>query len=74
MPATELANSNKNILDGELLWKYLHLSMMEKAEMAKRIGTTVEQVRQEVLFHELKEKQPESPYLCLVWPGSSLLN
>lgn len=44
MPATELANANKNILDGELLWKYLHLSMMEKAEMAKRIGTTVEQL------------------------------
>ena len=56
MPATELANSNKNILDGELLWKYLHLSMMEKAEMAKRIGTTVEQVRQEILLSWAKRK------------------
>ena len=44
MPPIELANPNKNILDGELLWKFLHLSIMEKTEIAKRIGTTVSQV------------------------------
>ena len=45
MPATELANPNKNVLDGELLWKYLHLSKLDKGEIAKRIGTSVEQVK-----------------------------
>lgn len=30
----------KNILDGELLNKYLYLSMMERSELAKKIGTT----------------------------------
>ena len=40
----DLANSHKNVLDGELLWKFLHLSVLEKNEMAKRIGTSVEQV------------------------------
>lgn len=40
----ELRNPQKNILDGDLLWKYLHLSMMEKTEIAKRIGTSLEQV------------------------------
>ena len=44
MPAMELANPNKNILDGELLWKFLHLSILEKGEIAKRIGTSVDQV------------------------------
>ena len=44
MSLIELSNPNKNILDGELLWKFLHLSIMEKTEIAKRIGTTVDQV------------------------------
>lgn len=40
----DLSNPYKNILDGELLWKFLHLSTLEKAEMAKRIGTNIDQV------------------------------
>ena len=41
----ELRNSQKNILDGELLWKYTNLSIMEKIEIAKRLGTSNDQVR-----------------------------
>ncbi|KAL3859426.1 hypothetical protein ACJMK2_009649 [Sinanodonta woodiana] len=40
----ELVNSHRSILDGELLWKYIYFSFMEKAELAKRIGTSVDQV------------------------------
>lgn len=35
-----LQNPVKNILDGELLNKYLYLSTMERSELAKKIGTT----------------------------------
>lgn len=35
-----LQNAVKNILDGELLNKYLYLSTMERSELAKKIGTT----------------------------------
>uniref|UniRef100_A0A673AL61 Cleavage and polyadenylation specificity factor subunit 1 n=1 Tax=Sphaeramia orbicularis TaxID=375764 RepID=A0A673AL61_9TELE len=35
-----LQNAVRNILDGELLNKYLYLSMMERSELAKKIGTT----------------------------------
>lgn len=44
---TKLDNSNplRNILDGELCWKFLYLSAMERAEVARKIGTTVDQVR-----------------------------
>lgn len=34
-----LQNAVKNILDGELLSKYLYLSTMERSEIAKKIGT-----------------------------------
>lgn len=40
----ELLNPLKNILDGDLLFKYLSLSMNEKNELAKKIGTTPIQV------------------------------
>lgn len=35
-----LQNAVRNILDGELLSKYLHLSTMERSDLAKKIGTT----------------------------------
>uniref|UniRef100_A0A8C9VXG7 Cleavage and polyadenylation specificity factor subunit 1 n=1 Tax=Scleropages formosus TaxID=113540 RepID=A0A8C9VXG7_SCLFO len=35
-----LQNPVRNILDGELLNKYLYLSTMERSELAKKIGTT----------------------------------
>ena len=34
----------KNFLDGELIWQYTHLSAAEKTQLAKQIGTEVEQV------------------------------
>jgi len=45
----DLSNSHRNILDGELLWKFLHLSTLEKAEMAKRIGTHVDQLVEDLM-------------------------
>lgn len=45
----DLRNPQKNILDGDLLWKYLHLSMMEKIEIAKRIGTSLEQLTDDLM-------------------------
>lgn len=45
----DLSNPHKNILDGELLWKFLHLSVFEKSEMSKRIGTTVEQLTDDLM-------------------------
>ncbi|XP_071082054.1 cleavage and polyadenylation specificity factor subunit 1-like [Haliotis cracherodii] len=45
----ELANPHKNILDGELLWKYLHLSILEKNEISKRIGTSTDQIMDDLM-------------------------
>ena len=39
-----LCNVHRNILDGDLLWKFLNLSNMERNELAKRIGTSSEQI------------------------------
>lgn len=43
-----LQNAVKNILDGELLNKYLYLSTMERSELAKKIGTTADIVSADV--------------------------
>lgn len=40
-----LSNPCKNVLDGDLIWMYLALPAMERIELARRIGTTMEQVR-----------------------------
>jgi len=34
----------KNMLDGDLLWRYTQLSRVERHELAKKIGTTQDQV------------------------------
>ena len=39
-----LYNPQRNILDGDLLWKYLHFSLPERTDLAKKIGTTADQV------------------------------
>eukprot|EP00918_Siedleckia_nematoides_P034908 GHVU01075909.1.p1 GENE.GHVU01075909.1~~GHVU01075909.1.p1 ORF type:complete len:397 (-),score=43.80 GHVU01075909.1:410-1447(-) len=39
-----LVNPQKNILDGDLLWKYLHMSQVERNEFARKIGTTADQL------------------------------
>lgn len=40
-----LQNAVRNVLDGELLNRYLYLSTMERSELAKKIGTTPDIVR-----------------------------
>ncbi|KAK7505375.1 hypothetical protein BaRGS_00003537 [Batillaria attramentaria] len=39
-----LSNPHRLILDGELIWKFLHLSLNERTEVARRMGTAVEQI------------------------------
>ena len=40
----QLQNPHRNILDGDLLWRFLYLSHSERGELAKRIGTSNDQV------------------------------
>lgn len=47
-----LLNPQKNILDGDLLCMYLNLSVTEKHDVAKRIGTTREQLLDDLLEME----------------------
>ncbi|XP_030644756.1 cleavage and polyadenylation specificity factor subunit 1 [Chanos chanos] len=44
-----LQNPVRNILDGELLNKYLYLSTMERSELAKKIGTTSDIILEDLL-------------------------
>jgi len=44
-----LQNPVRNILDGELLNKYLYLSSMERSELAKKIGTTADIIQEDLL-------------------------
>ncbi|XP_064466494.1 cleavage and polyadenylation specificity factor subunit 1-like [Ornithodoros turicata] len=44
-----LGNPHKNILDGELIWKFMHLSFMERNELSKKIGTSVTQILDDLL-------------------------
>uniref|UniRef100_A0AAR2KJ10 Cleavage and polyadenylation specificity factor subunit 1 n=1 Tax=Pygocentrus nattereri TaxID=42514 RepID=A0AAR2KJ10_PYGNA len=43
------SNAVRNILDGELLNKYLYLSTMERSELAKKIGTTSDIILEDLL-------------------------
>lgn len=43
-----LYNAQRNILDGELLWKYTQLSSKEKTDFAKQIGTTQAQILEDL--------------------------
>lgn len=49
-----LLNSSKSIIDGDLLWKYINLSANEKAELAKKIGTTCDQVNDSLELYTSK--------------------
>lgn len=44
-----LQNAVRNILDGELLNRYLYLSTMERSELAKKIGTTPDIILDDLL-------------------------
>ncbi|ESO86522.1 hypothetical protein LOTGIDRAFT_128853 [Lottia gigantea] len=45
----ELSNPCRNILDGELLWRFVHLSHNEKNEVSKRIGTSTDQLMDDLM-------------------------
>lgn len=44
-----LTNAQRNIVDGELLWLYMHLSRNEQLELSRRIGVDGEQVLDDLL-------------------------
>ncbi|TRZ10087.1 hypothetical protein HGM15179_017021 [Zosterops borbonicus] len=44
-----LQNAVRNVLDGELLGRFLYLSAMERGELAKKIGTTPEIILDDLL-------------------------
>lgn len=37
-------NPTRSVVDGDLVWKFLHLSIPEKLEVSKKIGTKVEEL------------------------------
>lgn len=43
-----LTNAARGILDGELIWQYMQLNAAEKLEIAKKIGTKVEEIYQDI--------------------------
>lgn len=53
-----LQNAVRNVLDGELLNRYLYLSTMERGELAKKIGTTPDIVSQPQPHPALTHPQP----------------
>ncbi|GFN92285.1 cleavage and polyadenylation specificity factor subunit 1 [Plakobranchus ocellatus] len=46
---TDLSNPQRNILDGELCWKFLHLSTMERNEVARKIGASEDQIFEDLM-------------------------
>eukprot|EP00794_Sanderia_malayensis_P018651 gene18650-20532_t len=48
-----LANPHKNILDGKLILKYLSLSITERLELARKIGTTASQILDDLMDIEI---------------------
>ncbi|XP_021239079.1 cleavage and polyadenylation specificity factor subunit 1-like [Numida meleagris] len=44
-----LQNAVRNVLDGELLQRFLYLSTMERGELAKKIGTTPDIILEDLL-------------------------
>lgn len=43
-----LTNPARGIIDGELIWQYMQLNFAEKQEIAKKIGTKVEEIYQDI--------------------------
>lgn len=43
-----LTNPARGIIDGELIWQYMHLNLAEKLEIAKKIGTKVDEIYQDI--------------------------
>lgn len=51
VPLRELTNSHKNILDGQLLLKYVQMSFQERYDIARKMGTTAGQVTAYIFLH-----------------------
>lgn len=47
-----LGNPCKGIVDGELVWMYLSLTIMEKQDVAKKIGSKVEDIIEDLAIIE----------------------
>ncbi|KAK3787111.1 hypothetical protein RRG08_030274 [Elysia crispata] len=45
----DLSNPQRNILDGELCWKFVYLSTMERNEVARKIGTSEDQIIEDLM-------------------------
>lgn len=43
-----LTNPARGIIDGELIWQYMQLNFSEKQDIAKKIGTKVEEIYQDI--------------------------
>ncbi|KAG5672216.1 hypothetical protein PVAND_002358 [Polypedilum vanderplanki] len=43
-----LTNPGRSVLDGELIWQYMHLNHSEKNEIAKKIGTKIDEIYQDL--------------------------
>lgn len=63
-----LQNAVRNILDGELLNKYLYLSTMERSELAKKIGTT-----QDIVSPPREERARTQWSVCLSYSNVLLI-
>ncbi|MEQ2162148.1 Cleavage and polyadenylation specificity factor subunit 1 [Goodea atripinnis] len=59
-----LQNAVRNVLDGELLSKYLYLSTMERSELAKKIGTT-QDIVSAMKCRLISSNQRFSPFSCI---------
>lgn len=44
-----LQNSQHNLIDGDLVWKFLGMTLTEQATLAKRMGTTPDQIIEDLL-------------------------
>jgi len=49
IPLRSLTNPHKNILDGELLMKYVQLGFQERSDIAKKMGTTSVQILDDMM-------------------------
>lgn len=53
-PRDRLPRTNaKQILDGELLWRYVCLEASQQKELARQIGTTADQILDNLLMVDL---------------------
>ena len=41
-------NPARGIIDGDLIWKYLNLPFNEKSEVAKKIGTRISEIVEDI--------------------------